>query len=81
MQEDPQNYDTWFDYSRLEEDAYRSARADGEEAAALERVRDVYERAVAQVPPGQEKRYWRRYIFLWLNYALFEEVETQVCIF
>jgi crooked neck len=50
-----------------------------EEDAAVERVRDVYERAVAQVPPSQEKRHWRRYIFLWLDYALFEEIETKVC--
>ena len=42
------------------------------------RVREVYERAVAQVPPGGEKRHWRRYIFLWLNYAIFEEIETKV---
>lgn len=75
---DPRNYDAWFDFARLEEDAYRSARDDGEGDKAVERVRDVYERAVAQVPPGQEKRYWRRYIFLWLDYALFEEIETQV---
>lgn len=38
----------------------------------------MYERAVAQVPPSDEKRHWRRYIFLWLNYALFEELETKV---
>ena len=38
----------------------------------------MYERAVAQVPPGSEKRFWRRYIFLWLDYALFEEIETKV---
>jgi len=29
------------------------------------------------VPPGSEKRHWRRYIFLWLDYALFEEIETK----
>lgn len=71
------NYDVWFDYARLEEDAYRSERED----AARERVREVYERGVAQVPPSTEKRHWRRYIFLWLNYALFEELETKVCVF
>lgn len=76
------NYDTWFDYTRLEEDAYRSllgvgASADSEEGAkARARVRDVYERAVSNVPPSQEKRHWRRYIFLWLNYALFEEIDV-----
>lgn len=80
---DSHNYDAWFDYTRLEEDAYRSVRDDLDEkevVQALERVRDVYERAVANVPPSaDEKRYWRRYIFLWLNYALFEEIETHVC--
>ena len=49
-----------------------------EEERAMNRVREVYERAVAQVPPGGEKRHWRRYIFLWLFYALFEETETKV---
>jgi crooked neck len=77
---DPHNYDVWFDYARLEEDAFRADRADGGETSGdAEKVREVYERAVAQVPPGSEKRFWRRYIFLWLNYALFEEIETKVC--
>ena len=70
------NYDVWFDYARLEEDAFRSGDRDD---ASLARVREVYERAVAQVPPSDEKRHWRRYIFTWLNYALFEEIETKVC--
>jgi crooked neck len=25
----------------------------------------VYERAIANVPPADEKRYWQRYIYLW----------------
>lgn len=81
---DPRNYDIWFDYARLEEGARRGAIDDGEDDAAVEeatgRVREVYERAVAFVPPGKEKRHWRRYIFLWFDYALFEESETKVCI-
>ena len=40
-------------------------------------MRDVYERAVSNVPPANEKRYWRRYIYLWINYALFEELEAE----
>ena len=28
------------------------------------------------VPPAQEKRYWQRYIYLWINYALWEELEA-----
>ncbi|PWN23017.1 TPR-like protein [Microstroma glucosiphilum] len=77
------NYDTWFDYTRLEEDAYRTLTTSGasteskEVLTARSRVRDVYERAVANVPPSSEKRHWRRYIFLWLSYALFEEIDTK----
>jgi crooked neck len=79
LSHDGRNYDVWFDYARLEENALRDLREDGEDVEeAIGRVREVYERAVAQVPPGGEKRHWRRYIFLWLDYALFEEIETKV---
>ncbi|EMD37202.1 hypothetical protein CERSUDRAFT_115106 [Gelatoporia subvermispora B] len=81
LSHDGRNYDVWFDYARLEEGALRDLRDEGataeEEERATERIREVYERAVAQVPPGGEKRHWRRYIFLWLFYALFEETETK----
>ena len=36
----------------------------------------MYERAIANVPPAAEKRYWQRYIYLWIKYALFEELEA-----
>lgn len=62
----PHNYDAWLDYLRLVE---RDAEADT--------VREVYERAIANVPPIQEKRHWKRYIYLWLNYALYEEQEAK----
>ncbi|KAN0061842.1 NineTeen Complex (NTC) component [Thecaphora frezii] len=75
------DYDTWFDYTRLEEDAYRAlASAGGSEELldkAKARVRELYERAIANVPPSTEKRHWRRYIFLWLRYALFEEIDAK----
>ncbi|XP_049368257.1 uncharacterized protein LOC125833160 [Solanum verrucosum] len=62
----PRNYDTWFDYIRLEESVGNK-----------ERIREVYERAIANVPPAEEKRYWQRYIYLWINYALYEELDAQ----
>uniref|UniRef100_A0A0B7A869 Crooked neck-like protein 1 n=1 Tax=Arion vulgaris TaxID=1028688 RepID=A0A0B7A869_9EUPU len=61
----PMNYDAWFDYLRLLE-------SDGD----VEQVRETYERAIANVPLSQVKRHWRRYIYLWINYALFEELEA-----
>lgn len=65
IRENPKNYDIWFDYARLEESG-----------GDVERIRDVYEQAIAQVPPSQEKRHWRRYIYLWIFYALWEEMEN-----
>ncbi|KAK7432562.1 NineTeen Complex (NTC) component [Neonectria magnoliae] len=66
VRENPKNYDAWFDYAKLEESSQD-----------VDRIRDVYERAVAQVPPTQEKRHWRRYIYLWIFYAIWEEMEGQ----
>ena len=40
-------------------------------------MRDTYERAVAHTPPAAEKRFWQRYIYLWVNYALWEELAAK----
>ncbi|KAI9819014.1 MAG: NineTeen Complex (NTC) component [Phylliscum demangeonii] len=66
VQANGKNYDVWFDYARLEETVGDAGR-----------VREVYERAIAELPPTQEKRHWRRYIYLWVFYALWEEMEAQ----
>ena len=39
-----------------------------------ERIREVYERAIAAVPPSSQKHLWHRYIYLWLLYACYEEL-------
>ncbi|XP_034183780.1 pre-mRNA splicing factor crn [Osmia lignaria lignaria] len=66
VKENPSNYDAWFDYLRLVE-------SEGN----VDIIRETYERAIANVPPTKEKQFWRRYIYLWINYALFEELDTQ----
>ncbi|KAJ6103006.1 Pre-mRNA-splicing factor clf1 [Penicillium sp. IBT 16267x] len=66
LKENSRNYDIWVDFARLEETA-----------GDPERVRDIYERAIAQIPPSQEKRHWRRYIYLWIFYAVWEEMEAK----
>ncbi|KAH1080335.1 hypothetical protein J1N35_020096 [Gossypium stocksii] len=65
VRKNPLNYDAWFDYIRLEESVGNKGR-----------IREVYERAIANVPPAEEKRYWQRYIYLWINYALYEELDA-----
>merc|ERR1711892_1004638 len=61
----PMNYDAWFDYVRLVE-------SEGN----VETIRETYERAISNVPPSKEKHFWRRYIYLWINYAVYEELEA-----
>ena len=75
VKRDPYLYDAWFDYVRLEEEALGD-ETDLDEAACA-RVREVYERAIANVPPAPDKRLWRRYIYLWLRYAVFEELRAR----
>eukprot|EP00095_Tigriopus_kingsejongensis_P011503 maker-scaffold56_size446035-snap-gene-3.29 protein:Tk11503 transcript:maker-scaffold56_size446035-snap-gene-3.29-mRNA-1 annotation:"protein crooked neck-like" len=63
--EDPFNYDAWFDLIRL-------TTSEGE----VDATRFVFEKAIANLPPSTEKQYWRRYIYIWINYAVFEELEA-----
>ncbi|VDN60824.1 unnamed protein product [Dracunculus medinensis] len=66
LAENSYNYDVWFDYIRL---------LQGEKLERDE-MEDTFERAIANVPPQMEKKYWRRYIYLWINYLLYEELVT-----
>jgi len=63
LNNDPLDYDTWFELAKLEEDH-------GNQTSC----REVYERAVSNVPPTEEKRFWKRYIYLWIYYAIYEEI-------
>ena len=67
LEQNPHDYDAWFEFAKLEQDS-------GDAAS----VRDVYERAVANIPPSsasnETKDHWRRYIYLWIYYATYEEL-------
>ena len=65
VKDNPMNFDAWFDFVRLTE-------SEGN----VDTIRETYERAVANVPPSHEKHFWRRYIYLWINYAVYEELEA-----
>ncbi|XP_058515368.1 LOW QUALITY PROTEIN: crooked neck-like protein 1, partial [Ochotona princeps] len=66
VHKNPLNYDCWVDYIRLEE-----TRGD------LDKIRNLYERALSNIPPILEKRCWTRYVYIWICYALFEELQAQ----
>lgn len=60
----PYDYDTWFDYIRTAELELNHNE-----------VRELYERAVANVPKNKKnKDCWRRYVYLWIYYATYEEI-------
>jgi crooked neck len=68
LQQDPYDYDGWFEYAKLlqEHEVVESV------------VRETYERAVAVVPPDDtNKDDWRRYIYLWIYYAVYEELQCK----
>ncbi|KAL0489221.1 crooked neck-like protein [Acrasis kona] len=67
IKNNPYNYDVYFSYAQLEQQDLKD----------FTRVREVFERAIAQVPPLCEKRLYRRYIYLWIHYALFEELTAK----
>eukprot|EP00494_Astrolonche_serrata_P030615 UN30883 len=63
LKENDTNYDVWFDYFRLEE-----------QNGDYPRIRETYERAMKCHPPSNDKRFWRRYIYIFIKYAIFEEL-------
>lgn len=57
------DYDTWFDYIKLAEDYF-----------SPEEVRKIYDEAIACEPQEQFKKIrWRRYIYIWICYSIYEE--------
>lgn len=68
LQKDSAQYGVWFDYIRLEEDALEED---------FESIREVFERAIGNIPVGQEKKNWKEYMYLWIWYALFEEMRAK----
>ncbi|SBT75408.1 pre-mRNA-splicing factor CLF1, putative [Plasmodium ovale] len=68
------DYDIWFNYIKLEENnLYKMISKD----KTLIRIRELYERAISVVPLVANKKCWKRYIYLWINYAIFEELYAE----
>ncbi|KAF5205381.1 Pre-mrna-splicing factor clf1 [Thalictrum thalictroides] len=66
VRKNPLDYNTWFDYILLEENTGKRVK-----------ITEIYERAITNIPPTEEKQYWKRYIYLWIKYALHEEVVAE----
>lgn len=66
LHENSTDYDTWFDLIQLEEST-----------SSADRIREVYERAVSNAPPVATKPSWSRYVYLWISYAVWEELACE----
>jgi len=67
LENNPTNYDIWIDLLMLE-----LKRKD------WVRTRETFENAVKNVPPSKtEKRFWKRYIYIWILYCTFEEIDAK----
>lgn len=63
---DPNNYLAWWDYLKLEE------------KSSPETLRPLFQRSVSNVPRDKYKLLqWRRYVFLWIKFALWEEFNNK----
>ena len=68
LRDNPRAYDAFFDYLSLEQSMPEARPA---------AVRALFERAVAAVPLSASKRAWKRYIYLWIAFAVWEEVDAR----
>ncbi|KAK0180678.1 hypothetical protein PV327_003036 [Microctonus hyperodae] len=62
----PYNYIHWFDYLSLIEAECNH-----------EKTRRTYEKAIQRKPTSNDAKPWREYIYLWINYATFEELDAK----
>lgn len=73
LKKNKQDYDIWFDYIKLEESNMNQMNS----KRSIHRIRDLYERSISIIPLVDQKKYWKRYIYLWINYAIFEELYAE----
>lgn len=65
----PRDYDTWWELIKIKETAV---------GTAAEELRQVYRQATSTYPQDSEKlTKWRRYVFLWIRFALWEEFKQR----
>ena len=69
------DYDGWLEWAALEQEYESQLVDEGAKTQQRERVRDTFEQAVSHVPPySTDKEPWRRYIYVWIYYAVYEEL-------
>lgn len=69
LESDPSDFDSWWAYLKLTEKV---------KGGNKEEMCKIFEEAIANVPSDLQKSIrWKRYIYLWIHYALFVEFNPQ----
>ena len=68
LQDNPHSYDAYFDYLHLEQSMPQVSPT---------AVRALFERAIAATPKVSSKRQWKRYVYLFISYAVWEELDMR----
>ena len=66
LRANPHSYDVYFDYLQLEQSMPKVNSSS---------IRALFERGIAAVPKVASKRQWKRYIYLWIYFAVWEELD------
>jgi len=75
LQKNEFDYDGWLEWAALEQEYETQLVDETAKTQQRERVRDTFEQAVSHVPPyPKDKDPWRRYIYVWIYYAVYEEL-------
>ena len=76
----PYDYDLYIEYAMMLQDYQQQQSSSSSTDIATtttiqNQIRDIYERGMGQVPPDQHnKDSWRRYIYVFIYYAVYEEL-------
>ncbi|ODV59862.1 Clf1p [Ascoidea rubescens DSM 1968] len=70
LEKDKTDYDTWWLYIKIIEELYSNLSI----SENVEKIRKVFDDCVKCTPKVVQKDYWRRYIFIWIKYIFWEEL-------
>jgi len=79
LKNNPYNYDVWFDYIKMQQSDMKNHSehiCNNSNPVIL-----LFERAIVNLPPVEEKQYYKRYIYLWIAYVLYTEVDCNDAVY
>ncbi|KAL6123022.1 hypothetical protein ACLB2K_075545 [Fragaria x ananassa] len=77
VMKNPHDDDLWFGYIWLLQQHEEEEEEESEGKDHRTKIREVYERAIANVPGTGNERLWESYLCLCISYAVYEELDAR----